>query len=448
LFFLAMAYLEPITGDGWCASMDMARKGSSIGTMFNRMRAYHLHSHPRIGQLFTFLTYSDGPFHEIVTPLVLSAWSVLAVLHATGRWPELRSLRGAGMLLLAFAAAWLVIPPAEAFFYRPITTNYTYSVVLMLAYFVPMRRDLRVQGPARAIGLALLMLLGGVIVGMLNEHTGPALMLAAALSTALALRARRGSDALWRATATLGVTLGFLFIFFAPAQAHRYGKLGHQSVFDTILNRGVGGSLELFGLILRDVGPLLAALVVLFIVYLKTSPERVPLSPRITEGATERNWPWVYVALAIMMFGTAFAAPIHIYRLFIAPSLFVVAFVIGMLDRMWTARAVRVAAIGSALVVHVAFVAIYLATALDIHAVDVRRAALVRAAGPAAVVVVPPLPHANGDRFFFGDTARGDKRCRFCMAKLYGAKAVKIESEHKAQRSKKTKHKRIKKPRP
>src|SRR5204862_2491203 len=99
LFLLAMAYLEPITGDGWCATMDMVRKGASFNTMFNRMRAYHLHSHPRFGQLFTFLTYSGGPFHQIVTPLVLSAWSVLAVFHATGRWPELRSLRSAGLLL-------------------------------------------------------------------------------------------------------------------------------------------------------------------------------------------------------------------------------------------------------------------------------------------------------------------------------------------------------------
>jgi hypothetical protein len=428
-FLLAMAYLEPITGDGWCASVDMARHGSSIGSLIARMKYYHVHNHPRLGQLFTFLAYADGPFHQLVTPLVLSAWSVLAVFHATGRWPALGSLRSAGLLLFAFAAAWLVLPAAgEALFYRPITTNYIYSVVLILAYFVPMRRDLRAQSFGRALGLAAVMLLGGVLVGMLNEHTGPALMLVAALSTALALRARRGPDAMWRGTATLGITLGFLFIFFAPGQAHRYGKLGSQSVFDTILDRGVAGTLELVGLMLQDVGPLLAAVVMLFAVYVATTKQqRAALAPRIQAGTAERNWPWVYVAVALAMFGTSLAAPMHIYRLFFAPSLLMAVGMIGIVDRMWDARAVRVAACGGALTVHVAFVALYLAAALEIHAADAQRAALLRAGGPEAVVVVPALPHARGDRYFFGDTARGDNRCRTCMATHYGVKAVKFE---------------------
>ena len=245
LFLLAMAYLEPITGDGWCAAHGHGAQ--------RRVVRHDVHADARIPP-----AQSPAPRTAVHVPDVFertipsnrdSAGLVGVVracgFHATGRWPELRSLRSAGLLLLAFAALWLVVPPAEALFYRPIATNYTYSVVLMLAYFVPMRRDLRVQALVRALGLALAMLLGGVIVGMLNEHTGPALVLAAALSTALALRARRRYDALWRGAAALGITLGFLFIFFAPAQAHRYGKLGRQSVFDTVLNRGIGGNLEL-----------------------------------------------------------------------------------------------------------------------------------------------------------------------------------------------------------
>lgn len=445
LFLLAMASLEPITGDGWCASVDMERHGASIGSLLARMRYYHVHNHPRFGQLFTFLAYAQGPFHQLVTPLVLSAWSVLAVFHATGRWPALGSLRSAGLLLFAFAAAWLVLPQAgEALFYRPITTNYIYSVVLILAYFVPMRRDLQVNGIRRALGIAVIMLLCGVVVGMLNEHTGPALVLAAALSTALALRARRGHDALWRGAAALGITLGFLFIFFAPGQAHRYGKLGKQSVLDTVLQRGAGGNLELVGQMLKDVGPLLAAVIMLFIVYVATSGDRVPLSPRVAAGSAERNWPWVYVAVAGVMYGVSLAAPMHMYRLFFAPSLLVAVAMIGVVDRMWNARAVRVAACAGALVAHVAFVVLFLQAALEIHAVDTQRSALLRAAGPGADTVVPALPHARGDRFFFGDTAKGNARYRTCMATYYDVKAVKFESERaeepKAKR--KAKHKR------
>ena len=125
------------------------------------------------------------------------------------------------------------------------------------------------------------------------------------------------------------------------------------------------------------------------------------------------------------MFGTAFAAPMHTYRLFIAPSLLVAIGMIGLLDRMWNSRAVRVAACSSALVVHLVFVARYLADgARDPRGRREAHRARARRRSGRGGRWFPPLPHANGDRVFFGDTARDDKRCRMCMAKLYGVKAV------------------------
>ena len=149
---------------------------------------------------------------------MVTGFGVLAVVHATGRSPF--TLRGAALLLIAFAGAWLSTPElGDAFFYRPITTNYVYSATLVLAYFLPMRLDAHVRRYRSAIPLAFAMLVFGLIIGKLNEHTGPVLVLVAALSTALALRARRFPDALWRFGATAGVLGGFLLLFFAPGQA-------------------------------------------------------------------------------------------------------------------------------------------------------------------------------------------------------------------------------------
>ena len=168
-------------------------------------------------------------------------------------------------MLFAFAALWLVIPKlGHVLFFRPITTNYIYSVVLFLAYFIPMRLDVRMERWGAAVALALGMLAGGFLVGMLNEHTGPALALCAVLSAALALRQRRLLDALWRGSGALGIILGSCFLFFAPGQRVRYGKLGRQSVLDTIAKRGVSGNWSIVGSIFHQLLPLLIVVAVLF----------------------------------------------------------------------------------------------------------------------------------------------------------------------------------------
>ena len=437
LFFAAMVRLEPITGDGWSVCLDIKRNGLSPARLFARMQAYHRTGNPRLGQLFTYLSYGAPWFHHFATPLVLGTWPLLAFVHATGRRPRLSEWRDTALLVFVFAASWLVVPsPGQIFFYRPIVTNYTYSAVFILAVLLPMRLDLQLRSTRAATALACVLFVAAVGVGKLNEHTGPALVLVAAMSVAVALRRRDYRDVLWRAAAALGLLVGFLLLFFAPGQRVRYGALGQQSVFETIAKRGVFGTLHLLGQICDTLAPLLCAMVLLGAVFVLIPSAAAP-DKRGAREAAPLHWPGVYVLVALIMFGTAFAAPKNLYRLFITPSLLLAVAATAAVDRAWVHRGVRWVAGVGALVVHLAFMALMLDVHGDIDAAWQRRLARIAEAGPGGVATVKRLPRHRGDPYFFGDSIAKDPRHRRYLARYYGLKELKLERKPKRSSKKK-----------
>ncbi len=236
---------EPVMLDGW-GHFANHRHNDVHPWLF--AKAAYLGGNPRFGQVLTYLLYTPGPWHVLITPVVeLGMFYLLAAL-ALGRWPQLRQFDDA----LVFAAVvMLVLAAGPAFgqmlFYRPYTGNYLYGLVITLALLLPYRFFAERARPRRSwpveIVLASAMLVLGLVTGMCNEHTGPTVL--AIIGFAIVAFVRRG-DRLrpWMLAGAVGMLAGGLALYFAPGQDIRYSGLAKQPLLDVIGDRGIGGNLR------------------------------------------------------------------------------------------------------------------------------------------------------------------------------------------------------------
>ncbi len=438
-FLRTMARFEPITGDGWYNASDLKTLGSDLPSMIERLEHLHNHGNPRIGQLFTMLTYLPGGFHVAVTPLVLCTLCLLVLVHAMGRRPRFTSAHDAFLLLWGCGACWLAAPaPGQAFFYRPITTNYVYTLTLALLLLVPFRLAARRPFGSLAVVSALLIFPFAMFVGKTNEHTGPTLIVVALLYTLVALRRRDYRNACWMLSGTIGLLWGYWLLFFAPGQTVRYGKLGRQSVVETIVGRGLLGNAELLNELCGYVAPLLVATLCGVVAYGFARRKQAPdPQPRLRIEALG-----AYVLAAAAVAGTSLAAPKNHYRLFIAPGVLLAIASVIAVDWISSERGVRRLLVTLALALNLAFAWVFLALYGRIHEDELERLAIVHAAKPRQLVVVPMMRDYKRDALFYGDSLGVDARHRARMQLLYGLHRVKVvrrEAWEKA-RAKRKKH--------
>ncbi len=283
---------EPVMLDGW-GHFANHRHNDVHPWLF--AKAAYFGGNPRFGQVLTYLLYTPGPWHSLITPIVeLGMFYLLAAL-ALGRWPQLRryddSLLFAAVVMLVLAAGPVF---GQMLFYRPYTGNYLYGLVINLALLVPYRfwaeqarlpRSWLVEGL-----LALVMLALGFVAGLCNEHTGPAVL--AVIAFAIAVFVRRG-DRLrpWMIAGAIGMLAGGLALYFAPGQDIRYNGLAKQPLLDVIGDRGIGGNLRVVFATLGYASPAAVALVLGW--FARRSGGGEPMSrPRV--------WT-IYVALATAM---------------------------------------------------------------------------------------------------------------------------------------------------
>jgi hypothetical protein len=421
-FVARMAQIEPLTGDGWYNADDV-KEGLSLQLMSDQLTHLHNNGNPRIGQAFTLLTYGSRAFHVIATPLITLALFVLVVAHALRRWPRLTSAHDGLLILVGAACCFLAVPqPGHAFFYRPITTNYLYTLVLSLAFFLPQRLDLRVKATWSAAVAGLLLFLTGIFIGKTNEHTGPAMILVAAGFALYALRTGSKRDAAWRAAATAGLVIGYLFLFFAPGQGRRYGALGRQSVLQTITERGVMGTADLLGEYCRYIGPLLFVVCVLMLLIVPFQP------PQLSAEQRERiKWTvFGYVGVSCLVLGTTLAAPKNHYRLFIAPSVLLVIAAIAALQALhgrWAASLLAVTGV----VVCGATAWIFVPMFSAIHEDELARNAVVEQADPNRAIYVPRTRYPKRNPYYYGDSLVADPRHRDRMATLFGVSEIRVQ---------------------
>lgn len=407
---------EPVMRDGW-GHLDWYRANTiGLRKLYEFCREAYAAENPRLGQLFTLVSYVRGPYHMIVTPIIELAVFALATVHALGRWPSVRRPDDARCALLVTGALLVCVPQIGAIlFYRPFTGNYVWGLALNLSWLVPYRLELAAPRPARH-GLVPAMLVLGVAAGLCNEHTGLAFLGLGALATAWA--ARRGGLRLWMVAGLIGLAVGYWWLLTAPGQHVRYAGLADQAgIVQRIIERGVGGNLRLFGALALALVPALPLLVIALI---ERRAAGAPARPAATWA------PLAALALAgLACTGTLLASPKLGPRLYLASVTLIVAGLVGWLalelHRAWARRLCTALAAGA-----FAFVALRLV--IIQHAIgplgELRRDRIEHGA-PGSVVTVPRYPYGTS-RYFLGDDLLVDS-LRRAIAGGYHLKALELE---------------------
>jgi hypothetical protein len=303
---------EPFSFDAWNVAVDTGAKPFSVSRFFDYWVYEYTHSNPRIGQPVTYLVYKLDYVANVLTPLAYLATSLAITVLGLGRWPK----RGRELALWAVAlgCSWFALPEiGRNMFCRAYATNYVYTIAAVLWFLVPLR--LGTGRNAIAYGVC------GVLVGMCNEHTGPALI---ALLCGYAWWLRRdGKPFAFPLAGAIGVALGFLALFFAPGQGERYGGIAEQiSLPMRLIQRGVVGNLD----ILRDyviyAAPLLVIAMILMMVRGADDARRTRALRMIAIAAL----------VGIVMSATLFVSPKLGSRFYLVPMALLLAGVIGLAD--------------------------------------------------------------------------------------------------------------------
>lgn len=382
---------------GWC-------KGRALGPdlVAQVARYSYLHSNPRIGDLFLLLVDGSRAIHLVLTPLVqlLLVWAAFVVTF--GHLPGLghRDLQRAVFLQ---AMIWLAAPiPGLVYFFRPYTTNYLFAFTAMLCCFAPYRLELaQPPGPRRRWAAAPMFALGW-LAGMGNEHTGPAALLAVAACLVHAWR--RGRLRAWMVAGALGLGLGVAMLLSAPGQAERYaGEANRVSLLGQIASRGVAGNYGVIAGFLGEAGwaiVFVVAAALWFVRHHHRAGAPLPAMPRDRLVAIAG-----FVAAAGAILATLFASPTTTDRVLFAPAVLLACALAVVADHLFAVRQVRALIVGGCaivLVYHaVRFVEVYAAGGAE----NRRRIAILRAARPGTVAVVPPY-HTRRPRWFPADDFR------------------------------------------
>ncbi len=400
LLFLVQAVLSPVLLDDWFQLRYWRDHAFGPGALWAYAHHNYFHYNPRIGE--TFLAIIDGSraIHLVATPLVQLAALVTVFAIAFGRWPR-RTLRDLQLLLFIQTMIWLVIPiPGIMYFYRPYATNYVWGFAVTLALFVPYRLALAERTTASRPWLVPIMLVLGWIAGMCNEHTGPTAMVAMVGFVYAAWRLRRLRA--WMLAGMVGLFIGYPMLFFAPGQMMRYGGIGaRETPVRLLFDRGLGGCLAIVGDFLFEARLAIlvfVAAVVAYLVTLHKRGERIPRPPRqacITAA--------VIAAASGAIVVTLFVSPTATDRLFYGSGvLLVAAFAIGA-DHMFGERLVRRFVVGACVLLFGYHVVRFVDTAIEVSAENAERLAILAAAKPGSVAIVPTYDHAQRSRWHLGD---------------------------------------------
>ena len=325
IVMILCTYWEPIRGDGWGHFFWHRNLGSSLHAVYGFAIGAYTHNNPRVGQVVTFLLFTPGPWHVIVTPIVeLGMFGLLTTL-VLGRWPSPRRTDDA-LVFATIAALVLVCAPlvGPMLFYRPFTGNYLYGFVVNLWFLVPYRFLYNGYRPRPGWWVPVMFVLG-VVSGMCNEHSGPAVVGLAALATwAVWRRGERIGP--WTIAGIAGMIAGGLLLFFAPAQAIRYnGLAAHASLLGRIAERGVVGNLKVLGALVAYLSPAIVWLG-LGIAARRARPHASPARP---DMQTRTELALVAAAVAITL--TLLVSPKIGPRLYLASVAFVAASLAGWL---------------------------------------------------------------------------------------------------------------------
>ncbi|MEO6772609.1 MAG: DUF6056 family protein [Kofleriaceae bacterium] len=329
IVMIACTHWEPVQRDGWGHFLWHEHVGLSLGHLWTYAKGMYVHNNPRLGQVLTLLLFTPGPWHAIVTPIVELAMFYLLAALVLGRWPSVRRTDDALLFLVIVALVSLTAPQfGLMLFYRPYTGNYLFGLVLNLAFLIPYRFYLEAPRTRGWWWIPILVVLG-FASGMANEHTGPAVVAAAAVVTIVTWRRDR-AIAWWAIAGLVAMIAGGITLFEAPGQAIRYqGLASHASLLGRIVERGLVADLKMFGT-LGYLTETLPWVVIAVVASRAVRPAPAPRTRRWTELAL--------LATGLLIVVTLLVSPKVGPRLYLGSFAFACAGIAGFVVRRLTTR--------------------------------------------------------------------------------------------------------------
>jgi len=393
---------EPVVRDGWRNLAWHRVYDLDLGEIWRLVRDGWLGSNPRLGQALTTVLYAPGPLHVIVTPILELAllWVMTAVV--LGRWPSVRRADDALTFATVTAVFALTTPQfGPMLFYRPYFGNYTFGLLLDLAWLVPFR-----FGGAGRWWYAPLLLVLGVAAGLCNEHTGPAFLGLGIAAVVWAWRAGEGVRA-WMIAGLVGLLAGYVLLLVAPGHDARYGGIAKQAgVLGRIAERGVAENALIIGMLVAYCAWSLPW-IALGLASRRTRPER---------------WHVALAAAGVVATLALLGSPKLGARLYVHStalvSMAIAGWVVVQLAAPWAKKACAALSVAVLLYGEVRCVITYRA----VGAVSAERLAILDAAPPGAVITLPRYPHGAG-AWFLGDDAAFDY-----VAQTWGLASVSVDT--------------------
>jgi Family of unknown function (DUF6056) len=393
--FAVICACEPVSADGW-EHFAAARDPSRFHGWCALVRESYLAGNPRWGQLVLAATFHFEPIAIVTTPLVILATLLASMTLIRGRIPSPSDPDAATLLVQVLATALLTTPNfGTIWFHRPNCTNYLYPLLVQLVWLVPYR-FLWARRPPPSAWLALAIIPLGLLAGAGNEHTGLGLALAGAACTWVAWRRDRRVPA-WTLLGLAALVAGYIAVLTAPGQMVRYAGLGAKhSLFGRIVARGVLGNLEVWGLVIARLVPMLA--VVAWVAGRS--------SWRGWLARTSRHAIAGWVAVAAVMVATTLGAPRVPARMLVAPAAMVAlalgVFLVELATHRGKARRLHRASVAISATVLAVTLAIFVVTGVEGRA---RLRTLAHAAS-GSVACVPAYTFSAKTPFTVGDDLR------------------------------------------
>jgi hypothetical protein len=404
-WFALCAHWEPVVFDSWGHFLWHKQVGLSVAHVHAFAVDSYTHWNPRLGELATLLSFTPGPWHVLITPVMELAMFYLLTAAVLGRWP--RSTDDA-LAFAMVAALVLVCAPdvGTVLFYRPFAWNFAFALATAAAFVLPYRLAPSGEGAPRWWWVPAMALLG-LIAGLGAEHTGPAVA-GIAIVCMIARKPRA-----WMVVGVVALLAGWLALVLAPAQHYKYGGLAaRESMVDVITNRGAGGNVHILWVAVLALWPALAWIAIAVVARVRGVR---PAWPRALTVA---------LCAAAVVLVTLLPSPKQGPRLYLAPVAIACAAIAAAVSLHLTTRWAKTAAAVLTAIVLVVAGGRCLATYHTLGREFAQRWAVLEPAPPGSRVTVPRFTIGRTHWSLRDDLAEADRRT--LLAAQLGLAAVDI----------------------
>lgn len=222
--FLLSLYWFPVTRDEFYY-LDK----SQLPYVFSEYWTSYNYVNPRSGQFFLNIVARSKILKVIFGFLLFNGFLWALFANVFRRFPKISQKEDAWKFLILTAAfIFLINYFGELFYYSPFATNYTFTHVLYLLYLFVMTEYFIFQSnvlPKSGLNIILLCL-AAFVTGMGNEHVPPILLLFSGFWGVIFMFKNKKLPDLNIIAINISVALGYLALFFAPANAVKYKTVG------------------------------------------------------------------------------------------------------------------------------------------------------------------------------------------------------------------------------